>query len=177
MILQDDDYKTFHKRKAHSDPKEAQAKRKLLSIGFEVVHEGVEKRLSEKERKVLYKSNSLTSKIIRFKPDFLVMRMHPKFPIAYWEIKSQTRNYPNFAVEQDAWETIKLLMEAGIDVVYLGIDLNDKYYAQWMRLIIPYAMFREKGSKRGSGKPHYLLPIRYMMELDEFIAVNSISVN
>ena len=140
----------------------------LESVTFDVVDHGIEKLMKGDKLKKFYKhkgDDSIRDEI-RFMSDYIAWRDVPHFPRAFWDAKTQVRRTCNFTIEQVPFD---YKMSKGEKVVFAFRDYDEvNMYAAWIwdldKIKIPH-----QGGKGGSGEPFYLIPIRTLTPLYEFV--------
>lgn len=93
----------------------------LARYGFALHCFGIE--LNLELQKILQKQTDKTSKMLRYRPDFIAVCPGKKSILL--EIKSENKNSPNFSIEYDAWDAAKIWNKHTKNVLYLFVDLAE----------------------------------------------------
>ncbi len=156
----------------------------LARYGFTLHRFGIE--LNLELQKILQKQTDKTSKMLRYRPDFIAVCPGKKSILL--EIKSENKNSPNFSIEYDAWEAAKIWNKHTKNILYLFVDLaENNILASWPENLDPEIIFTYRHedeirlsslnikTKRlftvsGSGTAFFLVSKKKLFSLDELFS-------
>lgn len=162
---------TFQDREAVGISAQDFLARYMIARGFEVIPNGMENRLTEEQFDFVRQFDDPLSSSLRFSEDLIMFRRNPPFAPALFEVKTQLRPSPNFAVDHAEWIEIQRRAFIYQRVAVVGGQVGDwpgfRWYAAWVINLPDLAP--KPGSDRGSGRPFVLVPIDGMIPIQQFI--------
>ena len=142
----------------------------LRKMGFRVMLTGQEMWLDEVVHQALRLNHTdQMMRAVRYRPDLLAY--HPGFPLAYWEVKTNTTpGTANFAVEKACYAEMVARKAKGERIVFAFQDVDRTWYAQWVeKLIVARDMSAIRKQARGSHTPYLLIPKSCVLPLSGFL--------
>ena len=162
---------TFLSRLTAGQVSEQLLREYLTPLGFNVMETGQETLLPKQVHTALrYEHSDPMVRAVRYHPDLLVY--HPNFPLAYWEVKTNTTpGTPNFAVETACYQEALARNQKGERVVFAFLEVDGTWHANWVQhLQVMHDMGAKRKQANGSGTPYLLitkistLPLQYFLD-------------